>query len=103
MPQRTNIIMLIVVLLLTIGNVHAATNEIMTIAQNDTAKVVIVIAEEATEPERHAADELAGFLRQVTGAKFEIQSPPPAGQSRLLIGPGAAKLADADFSIEGRM
>jgi hypothetical protein len=93
--------MLIVVLLLTIGNVHAATNEIMTIAQNNTAKVVIVIAEEATEPERHAADELAGFLRQITGAKFDIKAPPAAGQSRLLVGPGAAKLAEADFSTEG--
>ena len=49
MSQRTSIIMLIVVLLLTVGNVHSETNEIVTIAQNDTAKVVIVIAEDATE------------------------------------------------------
>jgi hypothetical protein len=93
--------MLLAALSLTVGYVQATTNETMTVAQDGRAKVVIVVAADATEPERHAADELAGFLRQVTGAEFEIQSSPAAGQSRLLVGPDAAKLAEADFSTDG--
>ncbi|MGB2865356.1 MAG: DUF4838 domain-containing protein [Sedimentisphaerales bacterium] len=101
MSQRTRIAILLVGLSLTIGYAQAATGESVTIAQNGQAKAVIVLAEDATEPERHAANELADFLRQITGAKFEIQAPPAAGQSRLLVGPGAAKSAAADFSTEG--
>ena len=101
MSQRTRIAVLLVALSLTAGYVQAATNETMTIAENGAAKAVIVLAEDASEPERHAAAELAGFLRQITGAKFEIQAPPAAGQSRLLVGPEAAKLAAADFSTDG--
>jgi hypothetical protein len=101
MLQKTRSIALIVILSLITVYAQAATNETVTIAQNGQAKDVIVIAADATEPERHAADELAGFLRQITGAQFEIQAPPAAGQSRLLVGPDAAKLAQADFSTEG--
>ena len=93
--------MLLVVLSLTAGYVQAAADETVTIAQNGAAKAVIVVAEDATEPERHAANELAGFLRQITGATFKIKDPPASGQSRLLVGPGAAKSAVADFSTEG--
>ena len=101
MLQKTRIMILLVVLSLIAAYVQAATNETVTIAQNGTAEAVIVIAADAAEPERHAATELAGFLRQITGATFEIQVPPAAGQSRLLVGPGAAKSAVADFSTEG--
>jgi hypothetical protein len=73
----------------------------MTIAEKGSAEAVIVIAPDAPEPQRHAADELASFLEQITGAKFEKATPPAAGKSRLLIGPEAAKLAEPDFSTEG--
>ncbi|MBN2594247.1 MAG: DUF4838 domain-containing protein, partial [Sedimentisphaerales bacterium] len=101
MLRRKKTALLLVVLSLTVGHVQTATGQTVTIAQNNTAKVVIVIAEDAIESERYAADELAGFLQQITGAKFEIKAPPAAGQSRLLVGPGAAKLAVVDFSTEG--
>jgi hypothetical protein len=101
MSQRKRIFMLFTTLSIFVGYVQAATNETVTIAQNGEAKAVIVIAEDATDPERHAADELAGFFQQITGAKFEIQSPPAAGRSRLLVGPGAAKLAVEDFTTDG--
>jgi hypothetical protein len=83
------------------GCTQAAKGQAVTIAQEGAAKAVIVVAEDATEPERHAATELADFLRQITGAAFEISGPPAAGKSRLLVGPGAAKLAAADFSTDG--
>jgi hypothetical protein len=101
MSQRTRIAVLLVGLSLTVGYVQAATSNTVTITQNGKAKAVIVLAADAAEPERHAANELAGFLQQITGAKFEIQAPPAAGQSRLLVGPNAAKLAAADFSTDG--
>jgi len=99
--QRTITTVLLFALSFTVGYVQAATSGTVTIAQNGEAKAVIVLAADATEPERHAANELAGFLRQITGAKFEIQASPAGGQSRLLVGPGAAKSAAADFSTEG--
>ncbi len=99
--QRTITTVLLFALSFTAGYVQAATSGTVTIAQNGEAKAVIVLAADATEPERHAANELAGFLRQITGAKFEIQASPAGGQSRLLVGPGAAKSAAADFSTEG--
>jgi len=101
MLRKTRILVLFAVLSLIAGYAQAETNDTVTIAQNGEAKAVIVLAADATEPERHAATELTGFLRQITGAKFEIQAPPAAGQSRLLVGPGAAKSAKADFSTDG--
>jgi hypothetical protein len=73
----------------------------MTIAENGVAKVVVVVAADASEPQQHAAAELTDFLQQITSAKFEIVPPPAAGKPRLLVGPKAAKLADAEFSTDG--
>jgi hypothetical protein len=101
MLQKTKITVLPVVLLLIVGRGQAANDETLTIAENGTAKTVIVVAADATEPEQHAAAELADFLQQITGAQFEILHPPVAGKSRLLVGPKAAKLAAADFSTDG--
>jgi len=93
MLQKTRIGILFIVLSLILGSMQAVTDGAMTIAQNGAAKAVIVIAEDAAEPERHAASELAGFLRQITGAEFEIKAP-------LLVGPGAVKSASPDFSTD---
>ncbi|MHC4703211.1 MAG: DUF4838 domain-containing protein [Planctomycetota bacterium] len=35
------------------------------------------------------------------GAEFEIEPPPAEGKSRLLVGPGAARLAQPDFTTDG--
>lgn len=101
MLKESRIKTLLAAFILIAGCVQAAKSDVVTIAQDGSAKAVIVIAADATEPERHAADELAGFLRQITGATFEIQAPPAAGQSRLLVGPEAAKLVAEDFSTDG--
>ena len=102
MLDKIKIAVLLVVLLLVVGCEQAAKDGVVTIADNRTAQAVIVIAEDAGEPEQHAATELADFLQQITGAKFDIVHPPAAAKrSRLLVGPKAAKLAAADFSTEG--
>ena len=74
----------------------------VTISQDGQAKAVIVIAPDAPEPEQHAAKELAAFLGQITGAKFELAGQREArGRPASSSGPAAAKLADEQFSTEG--
>jgi len=97
MLRKTRIAVLPIVLLFLVGRGHGA----VTLAQNGAAKAVIVVAEDAPEPERHAAAELADFLRQITDATFEISHTSVAGKSSLLVGPTAARLADAGFSTDG--
>ncbi len=100
--QKNTISVLLFVPLLVIGCQQVAKDVSMTLAEKGVAKAVIVIAEDAGEPEQHAAAELADFLQQITGAKFEIVHPPVATKrSRLLVGPKAAKSAAADFSTDG--
>ena len=99
---RTNrITLLLAALSFVIGCRQAAGDDAMTLAENGEAKAVVVVAGDAGEPERHAASELADFLQQITGTRFEIVGHPAAGKSRLLVGPKAAGLADADFSTDG--
>ncbi|NQT03999.1 MAG: DUF4838 domain-containing protein, partial [Planctomycetes bacterium] len=100
MLQQTKITLLISMLLLIVGCSQTVKNDTFTIAENGVAKAVIVIAEDASEPEQHAAAELAEFLEQITGAEIEVVSPPAAGGPRLLVGTEAAKLAKRDFSTE---
>lgn len=96
--QKSKVILplCVCVLVSLAGQVRATT-----IAENGVAKAVIVIAMDAPQPEQHAAGELANFLSQITGAKFDIVPPPAAGKARLLVGPQAAKLATPDFSANG--
>jgi hypothetical protein len=73
----------------------------VTIAENGQARCEIVVDLRATSVERHAGDELAHFLQEVTGATFEIVDQGRPGKSRLLIGADAARLADPAFTTEG--
>ena len=99
--QKDKIALVLAALLFVIGCGEAVKETGATIAANGVAKAVIVAADDAAEPERHAAVELAAFLKQITGANFEIVPSPAAGRSRLLVGPKAAKLAVPDFSTDG--
>jgi hypothetical protein len=75
--------------------------EALTIAEDGVAKAVIVVAPDSSEPERHAAAELAEFLRQITGGKFEIVYGFVPGKSRIFVGPTAVKPAVPTFSTDG--
>jgi hypothetical protein len=75
--------------------------EALTIAEDGAAKAVIMIAPDASEPEKHAAAELAEFLHQITGGKFETAYGFVSGKSRILVGPKAARLAIPNFSGKG--
>jgi len=91
MLQKSKIALLLVVLLVVVGCEQRVKDGAVTITANGVAKAVIVIAEDAPKPVRHAATELADFLQQIIGAKLEIVPPPAAGRYRLLVGPKAAK------------
>jgi hypothetical protein len=69
----------------------------MTIAREGRAEARIVVAPDAVETERFAAEELALFLHIVTGAKFPIGEDAGAPGRRLLVGLTAARSAAQDL------
>ncbi len=72
------------------------------LARDGATPYVITLARAATPPERHAAEELASFLAQVTGAAFPIKTPEDAGTApRIAVGPAAAKALDPSLSLDG--
>jgi hypothetical protein len=75
--------------------------EALTLAETGAAMAVIMVADDATEPEKYAAAELARFLHEVTGAEFDVTGIGGSKMTRLLVGPGAARDADPGFSTDG--
>ncbi len=75
--------------------------DLVPLAENGEARAVIVVAPDATEPEQHAAAELAAFLKQVTGAELPVAQRGQRGRTRILVGPGAAGRARGGFSADG--
>lgn len=70
----------------------------ITLFADGQAKAVLVLASGATLSETRARAEMVTFLRQMTGVTFAIASVPSPTKANILIGPGAALLADASFS-----
>ncbi|HJN12826.1 MAG: DUF4838 domain-containing protein [Pirellulaceae bacterium] len=62
----------IVSLIFLAGSASAESRERVTLARAGKSSCVIVQADNATEPEKFAAKELATFLKRVTGAEFPI-------------------------------
>jgi hypothetical protein len=73
----------------------------MILAEGGLARAAIVVDPGASAVQRHAAAELARFLDQITGAQFAPVCRTNADRACLLVGPQAAKRANADFSTEG--
>lgn len=68
------------------------------LAREGAAAADIVVAEDACASVQHAAAELADFLKLVTGSSFPVVHEPGKAKYHLLVGPEAAKLANARFS-----
>jgi len=98
MLQKSKAALVIVAFVSWCAHVEA---EALTIAEDGVAKAVIVVAPDSPEPERHAAAELAEFLQQITGAKFEIVHRAGGGKSRIFVGPAGTKPANPEFSTDG--
>ncbi|MFN5757285.1 MAG: DUF4838 domain-containing protein [Planctomycetia bacterium] len=76
-----------------LGAAQDGSGERMTLAQANATPYVITLADDATEPEKNAAGELAAYLKKVTGAEFAIVAPAAAkGEPVIAVGPGAARV-----------
>jgi hypothetical protein len=62
----------------------------MTIADNGTARVTIIVGENATPPETLAAQELASCLQKITGTAFVIHTNANAPDRAIIVGQGTA-------------
>lgn len=98
--QLMSVLTVSLVLIAAIPALSSVQENKMTIASNGVSKTMIIVADDATEAERHAASELQLFLNKVTGADFRIAGLNSTAKSRILVGPDAAKLADPGFSIK---
>jgi hypothetical protein len=95
-PSRPLKISLLACLALIVaGTATARLEAAVRIAKDGRSLARIVVAADASETERFAAEELALFLHIVTGADFPVGADPEPAGSRLLVGPGAARLAGA--------
>ena len=94
-----------------------AAAQALTITEKGQAKAVIVVGPASSNPVKHAAQELADFLQQISGAKLDVvilkqeamegTATPSAQQlakyadmSWIYVGPTAAKMADPKFSTK---
>lgn len=77
----------------------------ITLADGGTTRYCVAIDAGAAEPERHAAQELSRFLREVTGAEFPVVTErEPLGVPALHVGQGpavAGLLPDVDLPALG--
>ncbi|MCG3125445.1 MAG: hypothetical protein CHACPFDD_00267 [Phycisphaerae bacterium] len=86
---------------------HAAPpNDDFIIAEDGQSRAIIVVAADASEAEKYAADEVTSHLGQVCGARFTQTDPTdPAAKAggtwRILVGRGAAALAEPPVDVEG--
>lgn len=74
----------------------------MNLATDGATAYRVVVDPEATAPEKHAAQELAKFLTEVTGAEFPVAEATSAGfEPALIVGPGrAARAVAPDLDLD---
>jgi len=87
-------------ILLVLLGTHVQAADI-TLSENGTRKAVIVCDADASEAQRHAAEELATFLAQITGASFTIQAESSSAGPQICVGAEAARRVDPTFSTNG--
>jgi hypothetical protein len=88
-------------LFLSIGLMARPLTAAVSIAKGGRALSRIVVAADAPETDRFAADELALFLHIVTGASFAVTGDPGSAGGRLLVGPGSARAVLPANVIDG--
>jgi hypothetical protein len=80
--RRVHLSILAIVFLLT----ELLCGGTITISENSEAKAVVVVAKDASAAEKHAAEELASFLGQVTGGDFKIVNDADAEGAKIFVG-----------------
>jgi len=76
----------VVLALAGLAPVHAAAPRIFTLVEGGTPNCAIILSDDASPIEKHAAEELRGFLRKVTGADVPQQSSARPGVYCLWLG-----------------
>ena len=77
-----------------VGSTANGNDEGLIIARDHTANAIIVVDADGTEVQLHAADELAHFLKEISGAEFPIvHQYPQTDRVKILIGETAVRLA----------
>ncbi|MFO0944958.1 MAG: DUF4838 domain-containing protein, partial [Planctomycetota bacterium] len=91
----------IAALMMTLAH-HAATDA-LSLAENGGTDYRIAVSADASPSEKHAAKELAAFLRTISGAEFPVidaQGPADGNDPMILVGPTAAEPIIASSEIE---
>jgi hypothetical protein len=74
----------------------------LTLAAEGRTPYVITLASDAAPPEQHAAQELAQYLKEVTGAEFAIVAPEDRGdRPTIAVGPGAVHSVAPELKLDG--
>jgi len=81
----------------------AAPSGRLVLAQDGKTRYQIVTPDRATAPQRHAAEELASFLKQISGADFPVarQADWPGGPAIFVGASPAARQAAPDLDLRG--
>jgi hypothetical protein len=78
-----------------------AAGEKRALAENGANPWVILVRQDALDLDKTAANELAKYLKQVTGADFKVQAAtPPLPEKAILVGPVELQ-APADLGEDG--
>jgi len=83
------------------GGIIARPCPALTIARNGRAEASIVVRNRADKAVVYAAEELARFLGEVTGADFAVESTRQKGMANLRVGADSARLVEPEFSTDG--
>jgi hypothetical protein len=96
-PKNITCAWRVVLTALAFGTAAVPALAAMKIAHKGLAEARVVVAANAMETERFAADELSLFLHIVTGAKFPVSEDSGVPGGRLLVGMGAARAVVPDL------
>ena len=78
----------------------AVPTQVLTLATNGQTLACISLSDSASLPERTAANDLAAYLKKVTGAEFPIVKPADVeGRQFIAVGPGAARAMAPDLDL----
>jgi hypothetical protein len=94
--------LILVVALVAVGaQAYAAASDELVLAQDGRTDYQIVTHDRATAPQRHAAQELASFLKQISGADFPVvREADWSGGPAIFVGPSlAARRAAPDLYV----
>jgi hypothetical protein len=99
--RGTNLRKLLIAAFLVVFSSMCPADAAHTIAKGGAAQAVIVVDAAASSPQKFASGELRDFLKHVTGGDFAIVDKRDPSKCNLLVGPAAAKMVDASFSVDG--